>query len=255
MNTPCDYQTLLPHHTPLEQAIEKEANEKYCRNNPEIIKQLDDPWTCPVEFLEFLAYSLSVDVWRKEWPEATKRALCDNAMQMHIQKGTRGGLEDALDVLGVRAEITEWWELSPKGDPGTIDITLWVRDNLMPHADVLFSKQYIADLEQQIYRNKRATIHYTLTLAVEMTTGLRSAHSAQSTRLAKAEAFVTRAAAKSNDLLTRQAYSAQSTTLAKAEAFVTRAAVKSNDFLQRQAYSAQSSVFLTIEANVSEATL
>lgn len=188
MTTPCGYQTLLPHHTPLEKALEQEANEKYCRNNPDIIRQLNDPWTCPAEFLEWLAYSLSVDVWRKEWPEVTKRALCDNAMQMHIQKGTRGGLEDSLEVLGVRAEITEWWETSPKGEPGTMDITLWVHSNLMPSAAVLFSEQYIADLEQQIYRNKRASIHYTLTLAVEMTTGYQLAHSAELATLTHVEA-------------------------------------------------------------------
>lgn len=173
----CEFKSLIPHVTPVELALETEANIKYCRNNPEIIKKLNDPYECPLEFLPWLAYSLSVDVWNDKWPEATKRAVCANSVQLHKLKGTRAGLEDALAVLGVRAEIVEWWEAEPKAERGTMALTLWVNEPLIPDAAVLIGEEMVADVRRQIDASKRASIHYEFILAVETTTGFSVAYS------------------------------------------------------------------------------
>ena len=178
----CDFQSLLPRSTEAMLALEQEANEKYCRADPEIIKQLHDPELCPIEFLPWLAYALSVDVWNDGWPEATKRAVCANAREVHKHKGLAGGIEMALYALGVRLEIVEWWQTEPKGEPGTLDLTLWVNDNIMPHAEILIGAELTRDLLSVIDSSKRASLHYKFTLGIEMHTGFQVGYSTENAK-------------------------------------------------------------------------
>ena len=168
----CTFKTLLPHPSKVELALEQDAAEKYCRANPEIIAALYDPLTCPVELLPWLAYALSVDVWNPQWPEEVKRRVCQDSLAMHLHKGTVGGMEDALAALGIRLEIVEWWQANPLAERGTMHCTLWVNDNIMPDAEVMIGAELIRDIVAQLNRSKRASIHYTFDLAVEMHTGL-----------------------------------------------------------------------------------
>jgi phage tail P2-like protein len=163
----CEFKTLLPHPTGVELALEQDAAEKYCRADPAVIRRLYDPMECPAEFLPWLAYALSVDVWNPKWPESTKRAVCANSLQMHLHKGTRGSVFDALAALGIRAEIVEWWQAEPSGEPGTMQITLWVNEVILPDADIILGAELVRDVKEQIDRSKRASIHYTFRLAVE----------------------------------------------------------------------------------------
>ena len=163
----CLFNTLLPHPTKTELALEQDAAEKYCRANPEVITRLFDPLTCPAELLPWLAYALSVDVWNPQWPESTKRAICANSLAMHLHKGTLGGIEDALAALGIQAEITEWWQMQPEGQPGTMSVMLWVNQNLLPNADVILGAEVLRDVHDQINRSKRASIHYAYGVGVE----------------------------------------------------------------------------------------
>lgn len=43
---------------------------------------------------------------------------------IHFLKGTRRGLELVLDLLGIVADITEWWEEDPKEEPHTFRMEL-----------------------------------------------------------------------------------------------------------------------------------
>jgi phage tail P2-like protein len=169
--TDCTFKSLLPRPGIAELALEHNMAGKYCRVNPAILRQLHDPMTCPVELLPWLAYALSVDIWNDDYPESTKRALCFNALQMHVFKGTLGGVEDAFAALGIRTEIVEWWQTEPKGEPGTVHYTLWLNENIMPSAEVMIGAELIRDILSQLNRSKRASIHYTFDLAVEMHTG------------------------------------------------------------------------------------
>ena len=164
----CDFQTLKPHPTDVEIAMERESAQKYCRNNPEIIRQLSDPWECPIEFLPWLAWSLSVDVWNERWPEQTKRAVTANSLSLHAHKGTAGGLEDALFSLGVRPEILEWHEQVPEGERGTMSLTLWVTENINPDSPVMIDSKMVRDLLFAIDSTKRLSVHYTFGIGVEM---------------------------------------------------------------------------------------
>ena len=56
---------------------------------------------------------------------------------MHRLKGTRAAVERALRAIGVFAEIVEWWQRSPKGQPGTFSVTAWVNEQLHTGGAVL----------------------------------------------------------------------------------------------------------------------
>jgi phage tail P2-like protein len=93
---------------------------------PEMIATVWDPTTCPVELLPWLAWAVSVDVWHTDWPEATRRAVIAAAPGVHRLKGTRRAVRSALDALGIKADIVEWWEASPPGRRGTATVTAYV---------------------------------------------------------------------------------------------------------------------------------
>lgn len=161
--------SLLPENaTDLELAVESVMHQKYPDANEQIVKQLSDPWNCPAEFLPWLAYSESVDVWNDRWPTATKRSVIANAKTVHANKGTMGGVTEALSALGVRMEMTSWEDMSPEGEVGTVSFELWINENFNPDAAVMFDAEVIDDITQTINRNKRLSVHYTLTLGLEL---------------------------------------------------------------------------------------
>lgn len=129
---------------------------------PEIVKQLFDPWACPLAFLPWLAFFESVDAWNDAWPETTKRSVIANAQTVHRHKGLAGGLTDSLAALGVELDIKEWWQQDPIGERGTMQLTLWITEN-SPAIDNAF----VGDILRTIEQNKRLSIHYTFKLGVD----------------------------------------------------------------------------------------
>jgi phage tail P2-like protein len=176
--------TLLPaNRTKLETDIEQVNAQKYCDLRPEIIKELGDPQKCPLELLAWLAYAYSVDVWRDSWPESTKRAMVANAIEIHKYKGTVGGFEKALEVIGINIELVEWFNQDPIGRPGTIELTLHLGDNFDPNAAVMLGSEAIGDILKIINLSKRHSIHYAFRISMESTTGVGVASSLQINRL------------------------------------------------------------------------
>lgn len=157
--------SILPAHL---SALERDLDEALARLD-EIdipIATLWSPATCPAFALPYLAWALSVDTWRSNWPEAVKRNVIAAAPDVHRVKGTRPALEKALGALGIDVRLTEWWETAPKGAPGTFEVTVFVNNSL--GGDVLGPDNQALILET-IEKNKRATAHYTfiMGLAIE----------------------------------------------------------------------------------------
>ncbi len=248
-----DFRSLLPNASEHELALERVSREKYCTADPAVIRSLFDPMTCPVELLPWLAYALSVDVWNDRWPEQTKRAVCANSLNVHLHKGTLGGIEHALGALGVRAEIVEWWQAKPEAEPGTMEVTMWVHDNILSDAEVLIGAELTRDIVRQLDSSKRASIHYTFQLAVETEpTGVAVAMSAQLTTLQKADAHHTHIDSRaSRPVGIGFAASAQLSALQRLDArhieVVSRA---SQPFTMGLAMSAQLSTFMRLEARL-----
>lgn len=85
--------SLLPFTaTDLEKATEQATNPRLPVPNA----ALWNPLTCPVEFLPWLAHSLSVDSWDPEWPEEVKRDVIASVVFVHRRKGTVGAVREAI---------------------------------------------------------------------------------------------------------------------------------------------------------------
>jgi phage tail P2-like protein len=67
---------------------------------PVPIDTLWDADRCPAALLPWLAWSLSVDVWRDDWTEARKRTAIRSALPRHRTKGSFGAVRRALADLG-----------------------------------------------------------------------------------------------------------------------------------------------------------
>lgn len=117
--------SLLPlSSTQLERAIEAAMVEK-----TEIpLRTLYNPDTCPAHLLPWLAWTWSVDRWDTRWTEAVKRSAIRSAFYVHAHKGTIGALRRVVEPLGYLIEVLEWWEMKPKGIPGTFALKVGVLD-------------------------------------------------------------------------------------------------------------------------------
>lgn len=72
------------------------------------IYTLWDPYTVPIAFLPFLAWSLRAPIWDPVWPEWKQREYVAGLIDYHAHKGTRGAVEDMLASIGhPDAEIVE----------------------------------------------------------------------------------------------------------------------------------------------------
>jgi hypothetical protein len=63
------------------------------------IRRLWNPWTCDLALLPYLAWSMSVDLWKTEWPEAKKRKAVAESFSMHRMKGTKAGIAAYLGLV------------------------------------------------------------------------------------------------------------------------------------------------------------
>jgi phage tail P2-like protein len=90
------------------------------------IAALWDAAACPEHLLPYLAWAFSVEVWDSAWPEAYKRQVLVNAVQVHRAKGTVGSVRRALSGIGFRTDISEWFEYG--GDPHTFRLDAFGED-------------------------------------------------------------------------------------------------------------------------------
>jgi phage tail P2-like protein len=119
--------TLLPANaTPLERALAQTI--LTLLDTPVPLNQLWDADTCPVPLLPYLASARSVDRWNANWPEEVKRRVVRDAFAVHQRKGTAGALRRALEPLGYRLTIQEWWQTQPPGRRGTFSLDVGIEN-------------------------------------------------------------------------------------------------------------------------------
>ena len=90
------------------------------------IRQVWNPNTCPENLLPWLAYAFSVDNWDSNWTEAQKRQIIKDSLYIHQHKGTIGAIKKALQSLGYKISVVEWFQNG--GDPYTFQIKVGVPD-------------------------------------------------------------------------------------------------------------------------------
>lgn len=161
-------ETLLPPNaTPLERALE--GTTARIGAVPVPVGDLWNPATCPAAALPWLAWALSVDEWRSDWPESTKRAVVAASLEVHAHKGTAWALRRALEAAGYpQARIAEWFETAGAPYTGTVLIDL---------AEEVVGGGVWARLIRQVerYKNERSHIALRLSRAISGATPLYAA--------------------------------------------------------------------------------
>lgn len=112
---------LPPNATRFERALEAGAARVVDVHAP---GDVDDPMTCPVWLLPWLAWGLSVDTWDADWSEGDKRAAVAGSIELHRRKGTRNSVETVLDRFDQLARLVEWHEARPRRPAHTFDIRI-----------------------------------------------------------------------------------------------------------------------------------
>jgi phage tail P2-like protein len=72
----------------------------------ELIKDIWDPYACPMKFLPYLAWAFGVEYWNDEWSETTKRAWVANQLLFKSYRGTAAALKMAVDYAG--RDVSRW---------------------------------------------------------------------------------------------------------------------------------------------------
>jgi phage tail P2-like protein len=87
-----------------------------------IISRIDE---LPEEVIDLLAWQWHVDFYDLARTIEMKRETVKSSIAWHRKKGTVWAIKKALEMLGVKAEITEWWKI-----PGAIPYTFNVAAEL-----------------------------------------------------------------------------------------------------------------------------
>lgn len=96
---------------------------------PVPIDRLWNPDTCPAALLPWLAWAVSVDVWRTDWPETLQRSTIAASLARHRRKGSVSSIQTALTEIGFAgANIVEGIPPPAYGDFAYGDGTAYGRD-------------------------------------------------------------------------------------------------------------------------------
>ncbi|MEG0879992.1 MAG: phage tail protein I [Janthinobacterium sp.] len=135
--------TRPPNTTALERAIAVACAELV--NVPVPLRDLWNADRCPVALLPFLAWACSVDRWDDAWPESIKRGTIKASYFIHKHKGTIAAVRRVVESLGYLIRITEWWQTTPPGVPGTFRLDVGVLDTGITDAMFQEMERLIAD--------------------------------------------------------------------------------------------------------------
>ncbi|HHS9474347.1 TPA: phage tail protein I [Raoultella ornithinolytica] len=88
------------------------------------LRDLWNPWRCPVKFLPYLAWAFSVDRWEETWSETEKRQAVSEAFWIHQRKGTIAAVRRVIETLGYSMTLQEWWEVADPAGTFRLEIDL-----------------------------------------------------------------------------------------------------------------------------------
>ncbi|HHW4679468.1 MAG TPA: phage tail protein I [Xylella sp.] len=159
MNKPVE-SLLPPTATPLMRAVEQVMARM--ADIPIPFKALWDPQTCPEPLLPWLAWSLSVDTWRSDWPVHIKRARIAAAIEIQRCKGSVKSVRDVVRSFGGDMLITEWWQETPPAPPHTFKLIL----TLSGHGGTETTAGFVSDVITEVMRTKPVRSHFTFTQGV-----------------------------------------------------------------------------------------
>lgn len=141
--------TLLPNATKLEIAMAATGAYAFQQPSLTLVQDFD---LVPEDFLPALAWQESVDYWDHKFVPSLKRELIKNSRQQHKIKGTTAAIKQALAPFGYEIKLTEWFNQSPPGIPGTFALELDLIGRELD-AEVFY------EVNRLIYESKAASRH------------------------------------------------------------------------------------------------
>ncbi|MCG7548463.1 phage tail protein I [Pseudoalteromonas sp. Of7M-16] len=152
---------------------------------PDYIGSQWDPMTCPEALLPWLAWALSVDEWKEDWPVETKRAMIVNSVSVHKHKGTVGAVKRALESLGLEIEFFEWFEdiddvyLAPhhSGEPHTFIFIAWANDVPYTSRTVVLDQKLYDAINRVTNQTKPQRAHFDFLVGMKMSSQIAAASS------------------------------------------------------------------------------
>lgn len=114
------------------------------------LRDLWNPWRCPVKFLPYLAWAFSVDRWEETWSETEKRQAVSDAFWIHQRKGTVAAVRRVIETLGYSMTLQEWWEVADPAGTFRLEIDL---------NDIGITESMIKELERIIGDAKPVSRH------------------------------------------------------------------------------------------------
>lgn len=125
------------------------------------LRDLWNPWKCPVKFLPYLAWAFSVDRWEETWSETEKRQAVSDAFWIHQRKGTVAAVRRVIETLGYSMTLQEWWKVADPAGTFRLEIDL---------NDIGITEPMIKELERIIGDAKPVSSHISqLTLSLNVT--------------------------------------------------------------------------------------
>ncbi|WP_178995576.1 phage tail protein I [Raoultella terrigena] len=114
------------------------------------LRDLWNPWRCPVKFLPYLAWAFSVDRWEETWTETAKRQAVSEAFWIHQRKGTVAAVRRVIETLGYSMTLQEWWEVADPAGTFRLEVDL---------NDIGITEPMIKELERIIGDAKPVSRH------------------------------------------------------------------------------------------------
>ncbi|MCG7518847.1 phage tail protein I [Ruegeria sp. Ofav3-42] len=106
------------------------------RDQPITAFQVKEAETCPAEALPALIAEYSMQEFiDPELPEAIQRRILKNAWELQSLEGYDAGVKLGLSLMGMTADIEQWYRQTPLGAANTHRLTIMVDDVLYPDDD------------------------------------------------------------------------------------------------------------------------
>lgn len=117
----------------------------------------------PASVLPWLAWHMGIDAWKTYWPEQTKRARVKAAIPIARKNGTAAAVREVVAAFGGNIVLREWWQMTPRGTPGTFDLVM----TLSGRGGEVATADFVVDVLAEVDRTKPVRAHYTFTQGIE----------------------------------------------------------------------------------------
>lgn len=182
---------LLPHNGTRREIAIQDADAAITDLDFDLVRRVGGPdiAAVPEAYLPHRAWGRSVDVWRVRWSVDTKRAAIVAAPTVHRYKGTPYAVETALAALQVEADIVEWWQETPRGQPYTFSVRARARAQIYEGGGAILSEALIRDVFSTVKRTKPLSRAFDLTIGATFPESLAVACAVQVASVRKVTAI------------------------------------------------------------------